>query len=68
MIVLLEGISLIPSIDGVIRNVPVLYNIDDKIWPSLALETVRIATGQKNLLVQSDKNGIELISFTSFRM
>ena len=55
------SISLIPSIDGVIRNVPVLYNIDDKIWPSLALETVRIATGQKNLLVKSSKNGIELI-------
>ena len=55
------SISLIPSIDGVIRNVPVLYNIDDKLWPSLALETVRIATGQKNLLVKSDKNGIELI-------
>ena len=55
------SISLIPSIDGVIRNVPVLYNIDDKIWPSLALESVRIATGQKNLLVKSSKNGIELI-------
>ena len=55
------SISLIPSIDGVIRNVPVLYNIEDKIWPSLALESVRIATGQKNLLVKSSKNGIELI-------
>jgi len=55
------SISLIPSIDGVIRNVPVLYNIDDKIWPSLALESVRIATGQKNLLVKSSKTGIELI-------
>ena len=55
------SISLIPSIDGVIRNVPVLYNIDNRIWPSLALETVRVATGQKNLLVKSNKNGIELI-------
>ncbi len=55
------SISLIPSIDGVIRNVPVLYNIDDKIWPSLALETVRVSTGQKNLLVKSSKNGIEII-------
>lgn len=55
------SISLIPSIDGVIRNVPVLYNIDDNLWPSLALETVRIATGQKNLLVKSSKNGIDLI-------
>ena len=58
------SISLIPSIDGVIRNVPLLYNIDDNLWPSLALETVRIATGQKNLLVKSNKNGIELIKIS----
>ena len=32
------SISLIPNIDGVIRNVPVLYNIDNRIWPSLALD------------------------------
>ena len=55
------SISLIPSIDGIIRNIPILYNIDGRIWPSLALETVRVATGQKNLLVKSNKNGIELI-------
>ena len=46
------SISLIPNIDGVIRNVPVLYNIDNRIWPSLALEAVRVASGQKNLLVK----------------
>jgi len=46
------SISLIPNIDGVIRNVPVLYDIDNRIWPSLALEAVRVASGQKNLLVQ----------------
>ena len=40
---------------------PVLYDIDNRIWPSLALETVRVATDQKNLLVKSNKNGIELI-------
>ena len=55
------SISLIPSIDGIIRSIPILYNIDGRIWPSLALETVRVATGQKNLLVKSNKNGIELI-------
>ncbi|MDC0875377.1 CHASE2 domain-containing protein [Candidatus Pelagibacter sp.] len=55
------SISLLPNIDGIIRNVPVLYNIDNKIWPSLALETVRVATDQKNLLVQTDKAGIKLI-------
>ena len=55
------SISLIPSIDGIIRRIPVLYNIDNLIWPSIALETVRIATNQKNLLVKSNDYGIELI-------
>ena len=55
------SISLIPNIDGIIRNVPILYNIDNRIWPSLALEAVRVATNQKNLLVKSNKNGIKLI-------
>jgi CHASE2 domain-containing sensor protein len=55
------SISLIPSIDGIIRKLPVLYNIDNLIWPSIALETVRVATKQKNLLVKSNDYGIELI-------
>ena len=55
------SISLIPSIDGIIRRIPVLYNIDSLIWPSLALETVRVATKQKNILVKTSDNGIELI-------
>jgi hypothetical protein len=55
------SISLIPSIDGIIRKIPVLYNIDNLIWPSIALETVRVATKQKNLLVKSNDYGIELI-------
>ena len=55
------SISLIPSIDGIIRKIPVLYNIDNLIWPSIALETIRIATNQKNLLVQTGNYGIELI-------
>ena len=55
------AISLIPNIDGIIRNIPLLYNIDNQIWPSLALEAIRISTNQKNLLVQSDKSGISVI-------
>ena len=55
------SISLIPSIDGIIRRIPVLYNIDSLIWPSLALEAVRVATNQKNILVKTNDYGIELI-------
>ena len=59
------SISLIPSIDGIIRKIPVLYNIDNLIWPSIALETVRVATKQKNLLVKTNDYGIELIKTRS---
>ena len=55
------SISLIPSIDGIIRKIPILYNIDNSIWPSLALESVRVATQQKNILVKTNDYGIELI-------
>ena len=55
------SISLIPSIDGIIRKLPVLYNIDNSIWPSIALETVRVATQQKNVLVKTNDYGIEFI-------
>jgi len=55
------SISLVPSIDGIIRKMPVLYNIDNSIWPSIALETIRVATKQKNLLVKTGDYGIELI-------
>ena len=55
------SISLIPNIDGILRKVPILYNIDNQIWPSLALETVRISTNQKNLLIQSNDAGIDIV-------
>ena len=55
------SISLIPSIDGIIRSVPVLLNIDDKVWPSLSLESVRVSNNQKNLLIQTDDTGIKVI-------
>ena len=55
------SISLIPSIDGIIRYAPVIINIDNSIWPSLSLEAVRISNNQKNLLVKTDANGISEI-------
>ena len=52
------SISLLPSIDGIIRSVPILLNIDNQIWPSLSLESVRVSNNQKNLLIETDESGI----------
>mgnify|MGYP003682142229 FL=1 len=55
------SISLLPGIDGIIRSVPILLNIDDQIWPSLSLESIRVSNNQKNLLIETDEVGIKFI-------
>jgi len=55
------SISLLPGIDGIIRSVPILLNIDDQIWPSLSLESIRVSNGQKNLLIKANDSGIQNI-------
>ena len=56
------SISLLPGIDGIIRSVPILLNIDNEIWPSLSLESIRVSNDQKNLLIKTNENGIQNIS------
>ena len=55
------SISLLPGIDGIVRSVPILLNIDDQIWPSLSLESIRVSNDQKNLLIKTNDNGIQSI-------
>ena len=55
------SISILPGIDGIIRKVPLLLNLDNVIWPSLSLETIRVSNNQKNLLIETDDNGIKTI-------
>ena len=55
------SISLLPGIDGIIRSVPILLDIDDQIWPSLSLESIRVSNNQKNLLIKTNDNGIQSI-------
>ena len=55
------SISLLPGVDGIIRSVPLLLDLDNVIWPSLSLETVRVVNNQKNLLIETDDAGIKTI-------
>ena len=57
----LGSISIIDSEDGILRNVPLILNIDEKIIPSLSLETVRLYNKEKSYLIQTDQSGIQSI-------
>ena len=55
------SISLLKDVDGIIRSVPLLLNIDGQIWPSLSLEVVRVSNDQKNLLIETNENGVKRV-------
>jgi adenylate cyclase len=62
-----SGVGLInpyPEFDGVIRRVPAIYRVGEKIYTSLAIELIRVATGGSTLVVRAGPDGIENIVFS----
>ena len=51
-------INTAPEIDGVIRRVPLLMKIGEDVYPSIAVETIRVAVGDPSYQVKADQNGI----------
>lgn len=51
----------IPDDTGIIRSVPLIISYDDTIYPSLALEVIRVINDTKKVVVQYDENGISNI-------
>jgi adenylate cyclase len=47
--------SLIGDVDGIVRRVPLVVRVGDVIVPSLDVELLRVATGQKSYAVQLEK-------------
>ncbi|MCG3654952.1 CHASE2 domain-containing protein [Aliarcobacter butzleri] len=51
----------IPDDTGIIRSVPLIISYDDTIYPSLALEVIRVINDTQKVVVQYDENGISNI-------
>lgn len=47
------SINFLPNLDGVIRTVPLLFSYDNKLYPSLSMEALRVAQGQKRYAVST---------------
>lgn len=50
--------NMFPDGDGVVRYVPMLFSLEGTIYPSLALEMIRVALGEKMVYVNYDEFGI----------
>ena len=62
------NISYLDSQDGVLRSIPMLLKIENDLWPSLSLETLRVFHNHKNILVNADVNGINEIKTRKYQI
>ncbi len=62
-----EGVlNSVSDADGIVRRLPLLAAVDGKLYPSLALELLRVAYGEDFFVVHSDKAGVTGISIADF--
>jgi len=54
-------INMIPDNDGVVRRIPLFIKYNSVLYPSLAFEMYRIATGNKKIVINYSDAGIDSI-------
>jgi adenylate cyclase len=59
-------VNTIPELDGVVRRVPMLINIDGQLYPSISLETLRVAAGDPSFQVKINDGAIEAVRIPQF--
>ncbi len=64
----LGSISFLDQTDGIIRSLPLIVRFENKLYPTMGLEMVRIGSNQKNLYVEMNEIGINRISSRPYKI
>ena len=64
----LGSISFLDQSDGIIRSLPLLVRFDQKIYPTMGLEMVRVGSKQKNIYIELNEVGIKRISARPYKI
>jgi adenylate cyclase len=59
-------IASTPEVDGVVRRMPMVVSIGDKLYPSLPLEIIRTLTGDPSFQIKTGDAGIEAVRIPQF--
>ena len=59
-------ISSTPDADGITRRIPLLENFEQRIYPALALDILRIAAGDVSYQIKTDELGIRFVRIPKF--
>lgn len=58
--------STLPEIDGVNRRIPLVVSSNEKLYPSLSLEVLRVAAGDPNFQIKLFEGGVEKMRIPQF--
>jgi adenylate cyclase len=58
--------NTLPEVDGVNRRLPLIVTVDNKLYPSIAMETLRAAAGDSTFQVKLNENGVEKMRIPAF--
>jgi adenylate cyclase len=58
--------NTLPEIDGVVRRMPMVVAHDGRLYPSLAMEVMRVAAGDSTFQVKINKTGVEKMRIPAF--
>ena len=54
----LGSVTIFPAFDNVVRKVPLLATFGETLYPTLALELLRVATGEQTYVTKGGPNGL----------
>lgn len=58
--------NTLPEIDGVVRRMPMVVVVDGRLYPSLAMEVMRVAAGDSTFQVKINESGVEKMRIPQF--
>lgn len=59
-------VNTFPEVDGVVRRTPLVIYSNEKLYPSLALEALRVAAGDPSFQIKIGEAGVEALRIPQF--
>ena len=59
-------VNTLPEVDGVTRRFPMVATVGDKVYPSISLETLRVASGDPSFQIKIGDNGVQAVRIPKF--
>ena len=59
-------VSTLPEVDGVNRRLPLVISVNENLYPSLSLETLRVAAGDSTFQIKLNEYGVEKMRIPKF--